>query len=46
MRDNLVQVTGLTKFYGAKKALNDVNLTIQPGKIVGILARTVRVKRH
>jgi len=37
MRDNLVQVTGLTKFYGAKKALNDVNLTIQPGKIVGIL---------
>lgn len=37
MSDALVKVTGLTKYYGAKKALNEVNLTIEPGKIIGLL---------
>lgn len=33
----LVQITGLTKYYGAKKALDNVHLTVQPGKIIGLL---------
>ena len=37
MSDALVKVSGLTKYYGAKKALNEVNLTIEPGKIIGLL---------
>ena len=37
MNEALVKVSGLTKYYGAKKALNEVNLTIEPGKIIGLL---------
>ena len=33
----LVQIEHLTKYYGMKKALNDVNLTIGSGKIIGLL---------
>ncbi len=35
--NNLLQITGLTKRYSNVLALNNVNLTIEPGKIVGLL---------
>ena len=37
MTDSLVQIEHLTKYYGAKKALDDVNLTVSGGKIIGLL---------
>ena len=37
MAEALVQISDLTKYYGAKKALNNVNLTVQPGKVIGLL---------
>ena len=37
MNEPLVQVSDLTKYYGAKKALDQVNLTIESGKIIGLL---------
>ena len=37
MHEPLVQIEHLTKYYGAKKALNDVNLKIGSGKIIGLL---------
>ena len=37
MHENLVEINGLTKYYGPKKALDDVNLTIESGKIIGLL---------
>lgn len=33
----VLQMTDISKNYGAKKALKDVSLTIEPGKIVGLL---------
>jgi len=33
----LVRITGLTKKYGKKTALSNVNLTLEPGRIVGLL---------
>lgn len=37
MSEALVNISGLTKYYGAKKALNAVDLTIESGKIIGLL---------
>lgn len=37
MSDVLVQVNNLYKYYGPKKALDNVNLTIGSGKIIGLL---------
>ena len=37
MNETLVRTEHLTKYYGAKKALNDVSLNIQSGKIIGLL---------
>ena len=37
MNEALVRVEHLTKYYGAKKALNDVNLKIESGRIIGLL---------
>ena len=37
MNEALVRVEHLTKYYGAKKALNDVNLNIESGRIIGLL---------
>lgn len=37
MNEPLVSISGLTKYYGAKKALNAVDLTIESGKIIGLL---------
>lgn len=34
---NLLQINGVTKSYGSKRALDDVSLEIGPGKIVGLL---------
>ncbi|GMG96701.1 ABC transporter ATP-binding protein [Tepidimicrobium xylanilyticum] len=34
---NIVEINGLTKNYFNKKALNNINLNIQKGKVVGIL---------
>ncbi|MDQ0111235.1 ABC transporter ATP-binding protein [Paenibacillus harenae] len=34
---DLLQLEGVSKSYGAKRALNSVSLTIGPGKIVGLL---------
>jgi ABC-2 type transport system ATP-binding protein len=33
----ILQCSGLSKFYGAKRALNNVSLTIERGRIVGLL---------
>lgn len=33
----IVQCMGLTKFYGGKPALNQINLNLEPGKIIGLL---------
>ena len=35
--DNVLTITGLTKHYGAAPALNDLYMTLQPGRIVGLL---------
>ena len=37
MNEALVRVEHLTKYYGAKKALNDVSLNIESGRIIGLL---------
>ena len=37
MNEALVRVEHLTKYYGAKKALNDVNVNIESGRIIGLL---------
>lgn len=37
MNEPLVKISGLTKYYGPKKALNGVDLTIESGKIIGLL---------
>ena len=37
MSEPLVQIEHLTKYYGNKKALNDVNLKLGSGKIIGLL---------
>lgn len=37
MSSNLLQMNGVTKSYGSKRALDDVSLEIGPGKIVGLL---------
>ena len=37
MNESLVRIEHLTKYYGAKKALNDVNLNIGSGRIIGLL---------
>lgn len=34
---NIVEIKGLTKKYFNKVALDDLNLTIEPGKVVGVL---------
>ena len=34
---NLIEIKSLSKFYGKKQALNNVNITIEPGKIYGLL---------
>ena len=35
----VIEIKGLTKYYGKVKALDDVNLTIEPNKIYGLLGR-------
>ena len=37
MSEHLVHIEHLTKYYGAKKALDSVSLTIESGKIIGLL---------
>ena len=37
MNDMLVCCSGLTKSYGAKPALDHVDLQLAPGKIIGLL---------
>ena len=37
MSEPLVQITDLSKQYSGKLALKEVNLTIQPGRIIGLL---------
>lgn len=32
----MIEITNLTKFYGAKKALDNVSLTIRPGELIGL----------
>ena len=34
---NLVEIKDLTKLYGKKEALKNISLTIEPGKIYGLL---------
>ena len=35
----MIEVKGLTKFYGSKKAVDNLNFTIDSGEIVGFLGR-------
>ncbi|WP_179090113.1 ABC transporter ATP-binding protein [Paenibacillus sp. FSL H8-0548] len=35
--ENILQLTNVSKSYAGKKALNDVSITLQPGKIIGLL---------
>ncbi|AIS60126.1 ABC transporter ATP-binding protein [Listeria ivanovii] len=37
MTDNIITITGLTKKYRRHKPLNDINLTLEQGKIIGLL---------
>ena len=37
MNQDLLELTNVSKSYGSKLALNDVNLKLGPGKIVGVL---------
>lgn len=37
MSEYLVEINGVTKYYGAKKALDNVSLNIESGKIIGLL---------
>lgn len=37
MNEPLVKISSLTKYYDAKKALNSVDLTIESGRIIGLL---------
>ena len=37
MNEALLRIEHLTKYYGAKKALNDVNLNVEGGRIIGLL---------
>ncbi len=37
MATELVKCTGLTRYFGEVKALDNVDLTLEPGKIVGLL---------
>lgn len=37
MGDIILEAKGLTKFYGAKPALKDLDLTLEKGKIIGLL---------
>ena len=34
---SLLECNGLTKCYSGKKALNNVNLKLEPGRIIGLL---------
>ena len=34
---NILEINGLNKFYGKEQVLKDLNLKIEPGKIVGLL---------
>lgn len=34
---SLVECRGLTKFYSKKRALNQINLNLEPGRIIGLL---------
>ena len=34
---HLIEVSHLSKYYGKKAALNNVSLTLEPGKIIGLL---------
>ena len=33
----MIEVSGLTKTYGPKRAVDDVSFTVQPGKVTGFL---------
>ena len=33
----MIEVSGLTKYYGSKKAVEDLNFTISSGEVVGFL---------
>lgn len=47
MNDCLVCCSGLTKSYGAKPALDHVDLQLAPGKIIGLgSGRTAPAKRR
>lgn len=37
MMRHLIEVSHLSKYYGKKAALNNVSLTLEPGKIIGLL---------
>ncbi|MBC6297712.1 ABC transporter ATP-binding protein [Listeria sp. FSL L7-1517] len=37
MTESIIKITGLTKKYRKYKSLNDINLTLESGKIIGLL---------
>ncbi len=42
---NQIKISGVSKYYGKKKALSDIDLTIQRGCLV-FLAETVRERQR
>lgn len=46
MNDMLVCCSGLTKSYGAKPALDHVDLQLAPGKIIACSGRMAPAKRR
>ena len=44
--NSILQCSHITKKFGSLTALDDVNFTIEPGRIVGCLALTEAVSPH
>jgi len=41
----MIEVSGLTKRYGEKTAVNNLTFTVKPGIVTGFLDPTVRANR-
>lgn len=46
MNEIVLEIKGISKSYGKKEALNNINLSIERGKIIGLLGRTEAVKQR
>lgn len=44
--ENILEVRHLQKAFGRHEVLKDINFTVEQGKIVGLLGKTVLEKQH